>query len=136
MRKKFRVNNQWKFTSGFPKAKGLYNYHRARAFSGRGLIVTECPWGAIRLHQAGLPNAVALLGTSASAAQLAMLAKAPKLLLLFDGDAAGREGAERLRAACEAVPAVSGLLPEGADPDDLTDGQLRGIAQGAGILFS
>lgn len=47
----------------------------------------------MRLSQAGIAGAVVLLGTTITQTQLAWLAQAPAVLLLLDGDQAGRTGA-------------------------------------------
>lgn len=47
-----------------PKAKTLWNYHRARKHET--VIICESCFDAMRIHQAGYPNVVALLGGSAS----------------------------------------------------------------------
>ena len=56
---------------------------------GRGLL------GALRLHTLGVP-AVALMGSSISAEQLALLRAWPVVTLLMDGDEPGREAAAQL----------------------------------------
>jgi DNA primase len=79
----------------------------------------------IALHQAGVENAVAPLGTALTESQLDLLWKmTPEPVLCFDGDGAGIRAANR--AADLALPHIKpnrtvrfALLPDGKDPDDL-----------------
>jgi DNA primase len=82
----------------------------------------------MRLWQAGFPNAVALLGTSLSSAQREWLEKAPGILLMLDGDAAGRKAAGQIAASFAGkTQVVIHHLPDGFDPDDLSDRRLRSV---------
>ena len=79
----------------------------------------------IALHQAGIENAVAPLGTALTENQLDLLWRmTPQPVLCFDGDGAGIRAANR--AADLALPFIKpertvrfALLPDGKDPDDL-----------------
>jgi DNA primase len=117
-----RCYGKWKFPPRFPKSTTLFNYHRVRSQLHRGLVVVEDPWSTMRLAQVDVP-AVALLGTTASAEQLALLHDVPFLLLALDGDPAGRTATAALRAKLGHAPAsvVSLDLPDGLDPDQLSD---------------
>ena len=115
---------KWVFPPRLPKKALLYGYHQVRHLIHRGAIVTECPWGALRIAQLGIP-AVALLGTSLSARQHALLAELPKLVLLLDGDPAGRRAAARTSARLHS--SVIANLPLGLDPDDLSNQELLNL---------
>ena len=111
----------------FNKGRLLYNLHRARkAVHDRGTVVAvEGYVDVIALSLAGVPHAVAPLGTALTEDQLALLWRlADEPILCFDGDKAGRRAA--YRALDLALPALGAgkslrfaLLPEGQDPDDL-----------------
>lgn len=122
---------KWRFPKYFPKGAVLYNAHRAHPFIKAGIIVVECPWAAMRLAQAGFPNAVALLGTIPSQIQIGWLSQARALLLLLDGDAAGRKAASTIYQALASVtPVHTHQLPDQLEPEDLTDQALaRLVAQ-------
>jgi DNA primase len=84
----------------------------------------------MRLAQAGIPGAVALLGTQMSAVQAAWLSRAPRVVLLFDGDEAGE------RASRQVVTLIGGNtrvrvhdLPSGLEPEDLDDDALRSLVR-------
>ncbi|MCL6707079.1 DNA primase [Pseudomonas sp. R2.Fl] len=117
-------------TELFHKGSVLYNFARARrAAQGAGgegrLIAVEGYMDVIALHQAGVENAVAPLGTALTENQLDLLWKvSAQPMLCFDGDQAGLRAANR--AADLALPHLKpgrsvqfALLPEGKDPDDL-----------------
>jgi len=121
---------KWRFPAAFPKAEVVYNAHRALPARDRGLVVVECPWAAMRLAQAGVPGAVALLGTSLSRTAAQWLARAPVVLLLLDGDDAGRGGATRVAAALR--PGTTVLvhdLTEDHEPEDLADEELAALVR-------
>lgn len=120
---------KWCFPKGYPKAETLFNAHRAASSPGRGIVVVEGPWAVLRLAQAGVPRAVALLGTRMSNAHARWLTKAPVVLLLLDGDSAGRRGAKTIAAALRGTTAVRIYeLPDGAEPEDLADDEMGAIA--------
>lgn len=117
-----RRNGKWKLPPRLPKASILFNYHRVREQRARGLVVVEDAWSVMRFAQVNVP-AVALLGTTASPAQLALLRQAPRLLLVLDGDPAGKAAAVALRHQLgQQVAAIN--LPTGLDPDQLSDLEL------------
>jgi len=96
---------KWKFPLGLPKKDLLYNFHRVRANLHNGLVVVECPWGVMRLAQLNIP-AVALLGIHLSHTQHDLLCKIPKVILMLDGDNAGRKAMVRIRKSLEASTQV------------------------------
>ncbi|MDA0702258.1 MAG: DNA primase [Proteobacteria bacterium] len=111
----------------FDKGRTLYNLANARAAAhDRGrLIAAEGYMDVIALARAGLPEAVAPLGTALTEAQIeAMWRLAPEPVVCFDGDEAGRRAAyravERVMPILKAgVSLQFAILPEGEDPDSL-----------------
>jgi len=111
----------------FHKGQVLYNLDQARgpAHQAGAIIAVEGYVDVIAMHRAGLPQAVAPLGTALTEDQLALLWRcAPEPVLCFDGDAAGLKAA--YRALDLALPLLKpghslrfAFLPEGLDPDDL-----------------
>jgi len=114
-------------TELFHKGSVLYNHARARkAIQTAGTVIAvEGYMDVIALHQAGIENAVAPLGTALTENQLDLLWRmTPQPVLCFDGDGAGIRAANR--AADLALPFIKpertvrfALLPDGKDPDDL-----------------
>jgi DNA primase len=95
---------------------------RAAAAKSHAVILAEGYTDVLALHQAGLKNAVGLMGTAMTQEQVSELLRlAPTALLALDPDAAGQDAmvrAERLaRARNLQVNVVP--LPAGADPADL-----------------
>lgn len=127
---------KWRFPAGFPKAETLFNAHRALTARRGGLVVVECPWAVMRLAQAGIDGAVALLGTALSDAQAAWLAAAPAVLLMLDGDRAGRRAAATVAARLAGATTVAvHHLPDGCEPEDLDDRQLAAAVAGHDLIF-
>jgi len=108
----------------FHKRRQLYGADLARAPAAKAgrVIVAEGYTDVIALHQAGLANTVAVMGTSLTEEQVGELGRlAPTVLLALDADAAGH--AAMLRAAKVAEGRKLELrvvrLPPGQDPADL-----------------
>lgn len=120
-------HGKWKLPAGLPKHTLLYNYHRAREHLQQSLVLVECPWGVMRLAQLHIP-AVALLGTHLSPSQQALLPPTTRLILLFDGDSAGRRATIRIHKTLQPDMRVFSVsLPDGADPDDLSDDDINAL---------
>jgi len=112
----------------FHKKEQLYGLHAALDAirkSGRAVVV-EGNFDVLALHQAGIEEAVAPMGTALTVEQIGGLGRLAKsVTVVFDGDAAGQ------RAAQKAVPlfveaGVDGRvarLPAGVDPDDFVRGK-------------
>jgi DNA primase len=107
-------------TAVFHKGELLFGLHRAKGFLKDGALVVEGYFDVLQLHQQGIPQAVAPLGTALRADHLQALARFSKrLVLCFDGDPAGRNAMEKaLRMALPLGFEVRLLeLPAGEDPD-------------------
>ena len=116
------THGKWRFPCGMPRNTLLYGYHQAGPLHNRGVVLVECPWGVLRLAQLDIP-AVALLGTHLSPVQQALLQHLPRVIVLMNGDRAGRKAAQ---AICQRLPGSTVIdLPEGLDPDDMSDQKLR-----------
>lgn len=120
---------RYKLPAGFHKSAELYNLHRAIATGQRGLIVVEGFFDAMKVHQAGYPFVVALMGCSMSQEQERLLVNhADMVLLMLDGDEAGRKGTDEIMLRLgRKVWAKAVSLPEGQQPDQMSDEELRGL---------
>jgi DNA primase len=107
----------------FDKSNSLYGLEQARheiVSTGTAIVVegyTDC----IMAHQLGCANVVATLGTSFTAGQGRMLRRyAKKAVLIFDGDTAGIEAANRTLDVClsQRIDIKLAAVPEGKDPCD------------------
>ncbi|MCL6594289.1 MAG: DNA primase, partial [Alicyclobacillus sp.] len=112
-------------TAVFHKSALLFNLHKARKAirQSRTAVLMEGYMDVLTAWQAGVHNAVASMGTSLTEQHARLLRRyTDRVVLAYDGDAAGREAAKRALA----VLADSGLtvrvaqFPEGVDPDDWT----------------
>jgi DNA primase len=82
----------------YQKGQTLYGLHRAReAMTGsRRALLVEGYVDCLMAHQHGVGEAVAVLGTALTPAQLALLRRyADEAILFFDADRAGQEAARR-----------------------------------------
>lgn len=126
---------KWRFPINFPKNRILFNAHRSIFFKRNGIVIVECPWAAMRLTQAGFPNVVALLGTSLSSLQIEWFIGVPAVLLMLDGDEAGRKAVPFIAKKLSSITKVASYnLPDGLEPEDLSDYELSAIS--AKYLFS
>jgi DNA primase len=108
----------------YHKGLHLYGADLARAHATRAgeVILCEGYTDTIALHQAGMRNAVGLMGTALTGEQVGELARmAQTVLLALDADSAGQEAmlrastlAAKRRLELRVVP-----LPPGADPAEL-----------------
>jgi DNA primase len=107
----------------FHKKESLYGLHAAMdGIRKRDVaILVEGNFDVMSLHEVGIEEAVAPMGTALTAEQIAILGRLAKtVVVVFDGDAAGQ------RAASKVIPMfveadVDGRLarmPTGIDPDD------------------
>ena len=104
----------------FHKGETLFGMHRAKGVMRDGAVVVEGYFDVLQLHQQGIHQAVAPMGTALTEEHLRMMGRFTKrIVLCFDGDAAGRRAFEKsLRLALPLGFDVRLLeLPEGEDPD-------------------
>lgn len=117
----------------FQKSQLLFGLDKATDAirrSGEALLV-EGPLDVIQLHQAGLDNAVAALGTAVTLEQLQRLQRSgtKRLWLAYDGDKAGANATARLIGIARPLLLRGDLdllvvsVPPGEDPDSLLRSQ-------------
>ncbi|HTL98565.1 MAG TPA: DNA primase [Holophagaceae bacterium] len=107
-------------TALFKKGSTLFGMHRAKGALRDGALVVEGYFDVLQLQQEGLAGVVAPLGTALTEEHLHQVHRFTKrLVLCFDGDAAGRRAMEKsLRLALPLGFDVRLLeLPPGEDPD-------------------
>ena len=110
-------------TQIFHKGTNLYglNFALKNKIPDRYFIIVEGYMDCISLHQYGITNAVASLGTALTTNQARMLKRyADKVIISYDADVAGQNatirGLKILRDAGLDVRVL--LIPEGKDPDE------------------
>ena len=108
----------------FHKKELLFGASQARRHAAheQTVLLVEGYTDVLALHQADVRNTVAPMGTSVTVEQIGVLRRlAPTVVLIFDGDAAGRGAAlkaGRLAAAGGLLVKVV-MLPAGTDPADV-----------------
>jgi DNA primase len=110
----------------YRKREQLFGIDRARGPAARAgrMILVEGYTDVLALHQAGLSNAVGIMGTSLTEEQVGILERVVTVLeLCLDADRAGQDAmlraarlAESRKLELRVVP-----LPEGTDPADLIE---------------
>src|SRR5439155_1319536 len=112
----------------FSKSRTLYGLDVAREgiIQSEQIVIVEGYFDAIALHQAGLSNVVATLGTALTSEHIELIRRfTHHVVLVFDPDAAGVRAALRTMdlflGSGLTVQVVS--LPAGEDPDTFARGQ-------------
>ena len=105
----------------YSKGQLLFGAHHARAAAAKAgaVIVVEGYLDALAMHQAGICNTVALMGTAATEHQIAALKRlAPSVVLMLDGDEAGGQATIRAGALAQraGMTTLVASLPDGGDP--------------------
>lgn len=111
-------------TKVFNKSKLLYAYHLAKEsiYAQKQIIITEGYIDVIMLHQAGIKNAVATLGTALTNEHLPLLNRGdPKIIVGYDGDKAGINAAFKASKllALEGKDGGVVIFDGGMDPADM-----------------
>ena len=107
----------------------LYNLRGARepAEKKGEIVLVEGFFDVFRLHEAGYSNVVALMGTSMSMEQEALLrASCSRVTLFLDGDRAGQDCAEEcLWRLVHDIHVRMIELEEGQEPDKLSQERIK-----------
>lgn len=120
----------------YEKDRVLYNIDQARKpiRDMESVVLVEGYMDCISMVQAGFPNVVANCGTALTRTQAGLLRKlAPKVICLYDSDAAGRAASERAMNVfleSEGYPLLGVRVDDGKDPDEFLrshgdEGQLK-----------
>ena len=112
----------------YKKQEHLYALNVAKSSKTDQLIIAEGYMDVISMHQAGIDNAVAALGTAFTDKQLRLASKyADEIVFFFDSDNAGKNAALRaIRMMLDYLKKMSGMkiririacVPDGKDPDE------------------
>jgi DNA primase len=112
----------------YRKSETLYGIDRARAAiakAGRAVVV-EGYTDVLALHQAGIEEAVGVMGTAITEQQVAMLSRlVEEVVLAMDADSAGQEAMLRAqrKAAGRQMRLSVATMPEGVDPAEMLAGE-------------
>ncbi|MEA2369441.1 MAG: primase [Thermoleophilaceae bacterium] len=110
----------------YHKGRQLFGIDRARAMAAKKgrIVAVEGYTDVLALHQGGISETVAIMGTAMTQEQLAELSRAAgSIYLALDADSAGQEAMLRAgRGARERnVELRVTAMPEGADPAELVE---------------
>jgi DNA primase len=105
----------------YHKGRQLFGIDLARAHAAKSgrIVVVEGYTDVLALHQAGIRESVAIMGTALTAEQMAELGRAaPQVVLALDADRSGQDA--MVRAAQHGGVELQAVeMPEGSDPADL-----------------
>jgi DNA primase len=128
---------KYRFPAGFRKSQVLFNLDRAMQTCGRNVIVVEGFFDAMKVHQAGYPAVVALMGASFSQRQSElMLSHFASITLMLDGDETGRRAAEVIAELLKPKASVRKVeLPNRVQPDQLSSAEINVLVGQANRTF-
>jgi DNA primase len=120
---------RYRVPPGFAKSEILFNSHRAAATEESSVVIVEGFFDCMKVHQAGIQAVVALMGAVLYEPQCRpLLHQFHQVILMLDGDVAGRRAAKiiaaKLRPRCP-VHVVD--LPVSVQPDQLSMQEIREI---------
>jgi len=124
-----KEEGKYKLPAGFQKGQVVYNLHRAKDDAGKGVYIVEGFFDALKVHQAGFPNVVALMGSSMTQEQEELLvATTDRWALMFDGDEAGVAGLRKVYGRVRRRVYLREIhLEAGEQPDSLSERRLKGL---------
>ena len=121
-------------TLAFKKSLNLFSLNFAKSDNDGILILVEGYMDVIALHQAGIKNVVATLGTALTIEQARIISRyAKEVVICYDSDEAGEKAAARaidlLRPTGLLIKVIS--IPNGKDPDEF----VRHYGKDAAVRF-
>ena len=129
-------------TPVFKKSHNMYALNFAKTACAEQTVLCEGYMDVIALHQAGITNAVAPLGTAFTEEQAKLLTRYTKeVVVTLDADEAGKKATDRAIGICNAAGLKIRVvrIPDGKDPDEFLrthpqDGasRFRALLEGAG----
>jgi DNA primase len=120
---------KYRFPRGFLKSQELFNLHRIIPTGAREVILVEGYFDCVNVHQAGITNVAALMGSTLSKPQLALLKRHfERVILMLDGDKPGRDASVKIAEQLRPHLAVGiAEVPDGKQPDQLSHEELNAL---------
>lgn len=120
---------KYRFPKGFHKDRVLYNLHRALPAAGdEPLVLVEGFFSVLKLHELGVTSCAAVMGSDLSDHQATLAARAKRVVVMFDGNEAGRIGAVAAARKLDPLTRVSVLdLPETWEPENCSQALLQSL---------
>jgi DNA primase len=120
---------RYRLPTGFRKSQVLFNFHRAIRSGEKNAIIVEGFFDAMKVHQAGHTNVVALMGSSFSQRQSDVLASHfGSATLMLDGDTAGRHAADVIENSLSSrMPVRRVDVGDSKQPDQLQPAEIYAL---------
>ena len=106
----------------YKKSEGVFALNFAKNNNGGQLVVVEGYMDVISLHQAGITNCVACLGTAFTRQQARLLSRyAKEIVISYDNDEAGRKATDKAIRIFDSlgIAVKVAKLSGGKDPDEI-----------------
>lgn len=87
---------KYRNSSAFPKSETLYAYDMIQKEHIRDIVVLESPMSVAKAYTYNISGALATFGAKVSKTQIRLLREFPRLVVWFDADLAGMQGAYKL----------------------------------------
>ena len=120
---------KYRLPAGFRRSQVLFNFHRAIRSDKKNAIVVEGFFDAMKVHQAGHTNVVALMGSSFSQRQSDLLASHfGSATLMLDGDTAGRHAADVIENSLRSrMPVTRINVGDSRQPDQMPPSEIHAL---------
>ncbi len=108
-------------TPVYKKSENLFGMNFAKNYCSDSIILVEGNMDVISVHQAGLQNAVAALGTAFTSEQAKLMSRYTKeVILTMDADAAGQKAVKKAAEILKntGLEIKVAVVPDGKDPDE------------------
>jgi DNA primase len=130
--KQIEKDGKYKLPSKFVKSAVVYNLNRQKENENL-LVLVESFFSVFKLHQAGFPNTLALMGSALSDEQenliVDRLGHRGRVILLFDADDSGRKCTEGClaRLSSKVFVKLIDISPHARKPHQLTSEQIQNL---------
>jgi DNA primase len=116
------TNPRYRLPEGFLKSMEIFNLHRVSKAGDRATLV-EGFFGVLKLHELGITDGIAIMGSFMSPEQEELIAERfGCVTVMMDGDEAGRKAQEDIVKKLSRRLFVRVIeLPDGMQPDRLTE---------------
>ena len=124
---------KYKLPGSFKKSLVLFNLHRVLTLpEHRCVIVVEGFFDVVKIHQAGFPYVVALMGSSLSETQERLLTtNFQQIVIAMDGDDTGQKASKEITIQLSPKVFVRvAEIAQGRQPDELCDKQIQDLLSG------
>jgi DNA primase len=120
---------KYRLPARFVKSHVLFNFHRAAALDEKTVVVVEGYFDCLKVHQAGFPSVVALMGTALFPVTETLLSKRfQRVILMLDADNPGHQAADRIATQLASKCSVGIVrVPVGSQPDQLNQADITAL---------